>query len=77
MSYTTFIQWKGTDLCMDFHCPACGEHSHYDGMFAYHIKCGECEAVFKMPSEIGPLLERVPKPENDCILYPIDFGELP
>lgn len=31
-----WIQWKGTDVCMDFHCE-CGEANHYDGYFAYQI----------------------------------------
>lgn len=29
-----FIQWKGTDVCMDFHCE-CGVHMHFDGDFAF------------------------------------------
>src|SRR6266446_614433 len=24
--WTTFIQWKGTDVCMDWYCPLCGNH---------------------------------------------------
>ena len=60
MSFTTFIQWKGTDLCMDFNCPECGGHSHFDGMFAYSIQCPHCETYYKMPSEIGPLVEKLP-----------------
>jgi uncharacterized protein (DUF983 family) len=70
MSYTTFIQWKGTDLCMDFNCPACGEHSHYDGYFAYHIRCGHCSAIFEMPDDIGPLLKRVPVEPEHGVLGP-------
>lgn len=27
-----FIQWKGTDVCMDFHCE-CGAHCHFDGSY--------------------------------------------
>ncbi len=50
--WTTFIQWKGTDLCMDFYCPKCGEHSHFDGMFAYHIECSGCRARWKMPEHV-------------------------
>lgn len=40
-----FIQWKGTDVCMDFDCE-CGYHNHYDGLFAYEVKCGNCGSVF-------------------------------
>jgi len=50
---TTFIQWKGTDLCMDFYCPKCGEHSHFDGMFAYVIECPHCKQLFEMPTDIS------------------------
>lgn len=40
-----FIQWKGTDVCMDFHCE-CGHHNHYDGYFAYVIKCRDCGNLY-------------------------------
>ena len=45
----TFIQWKGTDLCMDFYCPECGDHSHFDGEFAYsiHLDAGIFGALFQ------------------------------
>jgi len=43
-----FIQWKGTDVCMDFHCD-CGAHCHFDGYFAYAVKCPHCGAVWEMP----------------------------
>ena len=48
-----FIQWKGTDVCMDFHCD-CGEHNHYDGMFAYVIRCGKCGKEWEMPCYVSP-----------------------
>ena len=51
----TFIQWKGTDLCMDFYCD-CGGQSHFDGMFAYAIKCPDCGTFYEMPTNI-PLKE--------------------
>lgn len=28
---TGFIQWKGTDVCMDVYCK-CGYHSHIDSI---------------------------------------------
>ena len=40
-----FIQWKNTDVCMDFHCE-CGCANHYDGTFAYVVKCAGCESLF-------------------------------
>lgn len=36
-----FIQWKGTDVCMDIYCK-CGEHLHMDANCVYEIKCMEC-----------------------------------
>jgi len=44
-AYDGFIQWKGTDVCMDFHCP-CGHANHYDGHFAYEVICENCRTVF-------------------------------
>ena len=66
---TTFIQWKGTDLCMDFYCPECNEHSHFDGMFAYHIQCPHCETYFKMPEDVT--VESVGKEKPSCVLFAI------
>lgn len=40
-----WIQWKGTDVCMDFWC-ACGAHGHIDATFAYFIKCRHCNRVY-------------------------------
>ncbi|WP_145670196.1 hypothetical protein [Bradyrhizobium stylosanthis] len=48
-----FIQWKGTDVCMDFHCE-CGAHNHFDGYFAYTVKCQHCGAVWEMPHYLKP-----------------------
>jgi uncharacterized Zn finger protein len=48
-----FIQWKGTDLCMDFSCE-CGESGHFDGAFAYAVRCRNCGAVWEMPAVVFP-----------------------
>ena len=48
-----FIQWKGTDVCMDFHCE-CGAYCHFDGYFAYTVKCPHCGAVWEMPHNLFP-----------------------
>ena len=40
-----WIQWKGTEVCMDVHCK-CGRLSHIDAEFAYHVKCPGCGAVY-------------------------------
>lgn len=48
-----YIQWKGTDVCMDFHCE-CGAICHFDGTFAYTVKCPHCNVVWEMPECLLP-----------------------
>ena len=36
-----WIQWKGTDVCIDLHCE-CGAHMHFDGGFFYNFACPHC-----------------------------------
>lgn len=48
-----FIQWKGTDLCMDFHCK-CGAQCHFDGYFAYVVQCRHCGTKWEMPAFVKP-----------------------
>lgn len=55
--FTTNIQWKGTDVCMDFNCPECKGYSHIDGFFANYIRCLHCKAVYQMPTDLP--VERV------------------
>lgn len=52
------IQWKGTDVCMDIHC-SCGQHSHIDEEFVYHVQCPSCGKVYMCNShiELIPLTE--------------------
>ena len=47
---TMFIQWKGTDLCMDLYCP-CGDGPHIDSEFAYYVECG-CGKVYQMGTQV-------------------------
>jgi hypothetical protein len=47
----TFIQWKGTEVCLDFYCP-CGSHGHIDATFAYYVQCAACKAVFEMGTQV-------------------------
>ena len=48
-----FVQWKGTDVCMDFYCD-CGAHCHFDGNFAYAVKCPHCQTIWEMPCFVFP-----------------------
>jgi hypothetical protein len=46
-----FLQWKGTDVCMDVYC-LCGEDFHVDAYFAYAVKCPHCGQVHEMSAMI-------------------------
>lgn len=46
-----FIQWKGTDVCLDVTC-LCGTHLHFDGDFAYAIRCWQCARIWELPAYI-------------------------
>ena len=52
-----WIQWKGTDVCMDVHC-VCGHHGHVDSWFAYFYRCIKCGVTFVVGCNVR--------------LYPID-----
>jgi hypothetical protein len=57
-----WIQWKGTDVCIDLYCK-CGEHMHFDGDFMYYIKCPYCSRVYECGGHIR-LYELEMEPEN-------------
>lgn len=59
-----FIQWKGTNVCMDLHCPKCQHHNHYDTDFAYHVQCAKCKTIFEMSSFVRFREEKNPS-EHD------------
>lgn len=40
-----WIQFKGTDICMDVHC-VCGYFGHVDDDFVYYVKCPACHRVY-------------------------------
>jgi hypothetical protein len=40
-----WIQWKGTDVCMDVRC-TCGARMHVDAEFAYHLGCPHCDRTY-------------------------------
>ncbi len=46
-----FIQWKGTDVCMDVQCP-CGHNGHFDGYFAYYLVCPECGTHYQLATQV-------------------------
>lgn len=64
-----WIQWKGTEVCMDLHC-SCGEMSHVDGDFMYHVKCPTCGKVYFCNGHIE-LIELEVEPENHVVVAQI------
>lgn len=46
-----WIQWKGTDVCMDVVCQ-CGANGHIDAEFCYYIKCEECGRIYALSGYI-------------------------
>lgn len=44
-----FIQYKGTELCADFHCK-CGVRGHLDGDFIYFVRCKSCGTSYEVGS---------------------------
>lgn len=58
-----FIQWKGTNVCMDVNCE-CGELFHVDGMFAYYVACPVCHAIYKLADTVA--MERIDPATAEC-----------
>jgi hypothetical protein len=84
---SVFVQWKGTDVCLDLNC-LCGYHGHFDGDFAYFLRCGSCGRTYEMPhtfevtpdetpEDDGPTrdvfaAERCPEPEGPKVVKATD-----
>ena len=55
-----WIQWKGTDVCIDLHC-ACGGFDdesgnpvgHYDGYQMYAVECRFCGRIYRVMQNVG------------------------
>ena len=57
-----WIQWKGTDVCMDIHCE-CGELTHYDGSHMYIIICPYCARAYFVNGHVQLIeIEEVDRP---------------
>lgn len=59
-----WIQWKGTDVCIDIHCK-CGKFTHFDGAFMYFVQCPYCNQIYEASGLID-LIERDIKDLKDC-----------
>ena len=59
-----WIQWKGTQVCIDLHC-TCGIMGHIDGEFVYYARCAACGRVYALGQNVR-LIELTPKEQADC-----------
>lgn len=66
-----WIQFKGTNLCMDVHCK-CGAHTHIDGDFLYFIKCSECGVVYELNGHIELIERQSSEIDDDISVYNTD-----
>lgn len=57
-----WIQYKGSNICVDIHCD-CGELSHYDGDFAYAVRCPYCQKQWVLGQTVR-LVELSPEMEE-------------
>lgn len=62
---SVFIQWKGTDVCLDFHCFKCNTFGHVDADFTYYLQCPTCGQHYAMPSTVT--LKAVERPDSPCV----------
>lgn len=37
-----YVQWQGTQACMDLHCSNCGTHSHIHTRYHMEVACVGC-----------------------------------
>ncbi len=64
-----WIQWKGTEVCIDLHCK-CGHHGHVDARFFYFYECPACHEKFAVGQTVK-LIEL--SPEDLAALADRDF----
>ena len=46
-----WIQWKGTNVCIDIHC-RCGRLGHFDGDSFYHYRCPGCGQAYAVGQNV-------------------------
>ena len=61
-----WIQWKGTNVCMDIHCK-CGAFGHIDIDFAYYVKCHHCGRVYMCNGHVQ-LIEITEEKIENCVV---------
>jgi hypothetical protein len=67
-----YIQWKGTDVCLDFYCK-CGKHCHYDGYFAYVVQCPSCDRVYELGQRV--IARQTNKSHTDPVIMTVHEHE--
>lgn len=60
-----WIQFKGTDICMDVHCK-CGNITHVDGYFCYSVKCGKCGQIYFVNGHVEFI--EIDEPQGSCLV---------
>jgi hypothetical protein len=66
------IQWKGTEVCGDFHCE-CGGYAHVCGAtFMYQLKCHQCGVVWDVPDRL-PLVRSTNQQDGPGIVETANF----
>lgn len=70
-----WIQWKGTNVCMDVHC-LCGYHSHVDDEFAYYVVCPMCQRKWMMNGHVEMIeVDTINASANTVKRPPLDEDE--
>jgi len=60
-----WIQWKGTDVCIDLLCP-CGRLSHVDVLGFYAFECPGCHTKYA----VGQTVPLIPLTEEQIPYFP-------
>jgi hypothetical protein len=60
-----WIQWKGTNVCMDVHC-SCGNLGHVDDDFAYYVRCSNCGKLWAMCANVRMIEVIAEDVEGQC-----------
>ncbi len=59
-----WIQFKGTNVCMDVHCE-CGAITHIDAEFCYAVICCECRREYEVNGSVKLVLVPPGKARHD------------
>lgn len=72
-----WIQWKGTNVCMDIQC-ICGRHGHVDSDFFYTYRCG-CGRLFAVGQNVRliELTEEEAESRHEGMTRESAFEEIP